>query len=216
MQSKNRHSLSGLQPRKNERRESAPSSFAVHRFTTSTLAPFTKLQSPSKHTVLVFKAQITALIRFVITSLILGIPSTPKSERRRHLLLLRRHLLLPSTSSPSEASKHMGDSRKALSLRLGILRRALIPSSSFTGSDSQSEKGIKRISASLILGCLHVLGLGYNPSVSHKEIEKATVIHYNGNLKPWLEIGIPKFQGYWNRFLDYDQAYMRDCNSMSS
>ncbi|CAI9261565.1 unnamed protein product [Lactuca saligna] len=58
----------------------------------------------------------------------------------------------------------------------------------------------------------HVLGLGYNPSVSHREIEKAAVIHYNGNLKPWLEIGIPKFRGYWNRFLDYDQAYMRDCN----
>nr|KAJ0211187.1 hypothetical protein LSAT_V11C400182240 [Lactuca sativa] len=58
----------------------------------------------------------------------------------------------------------------------------------------------------------HVLGLGYNPSVSQREIEKAAVIHYNGNLKPWLEIGIPKFRGYWNRFLDYDQAYMRDCN----
>ncbi|KAI3765384.1 hypothetical protein L2E82_15417 [Cichorium intybus] len=58
----------------------------------------------------------------------------------------------------------------------------------------------------------HVLGLGYNPSVSHREIEKAAVIHYNGNLKPWLEIGIPKFRGYWSRFVDYDQAYMRDCN----
>nr|KAJ0206102.1 hypothetical protein LSAT_V11C500287580 [Lactuca sativa] len=70
-----------------------------------------------------------------------------QSERRRHMLLLRRHLLLlPSTSSPSEASKHTGGGRKALSKRLGILRRALIPSSLFTGSDSQSEKGIKHIS----------------------------------------------------------------------
>ncbi|XP_024987565.1 probable galacturonosyltransferase 4 isoform X1 [Cynara cardunculus var. scolymus] len=58
----------------------------------------------------------------------------------------------------------------------------------------------------------HVLGLGYNPSVSQREIERAAVIHYNGNLKPWLEIGIPKFRGYWNRFVDYEQAYMRDCN----
>ncbi|XP_071707581.1 probable galacturonosyltransferase 4 [Rutidosis leptorrhynchoides] len=58
----------------------------------------------------------------------------------------------------------------------------------------------------------HVLGLGYNPSVSQREIERAAVIHYNGNLKPWLEIGIPKFRGYWNRFVDYDQTYMRDCN----
>ncbi|KAI3795663.1 hypothetical protein L1987_38320 [Smallanthus sonchifolius] len=58
----------------------------------------------------------------------------------------------------------------------------------------------------------HVLGLGYNPSVSQKEIERAAVIHYNGNLKPWLEIGIPKFRGYWNRFVEYDQTYLRDCN----
>ncbi|KAJ0434540.1 putative polygalacturonate 4-alpha-galacturonosyltransferase [Helianthus annuus] len=58
----------------------------------------------------------------------------------------------------------------------------------------------------------HVLGLGYNPSVSQKEIERAAVIHYNGNLKPWLEIGIPKFRGYWSKFVDYDQAYLRDCN----
>ncbi|KAF5756312.1 putative polygalacturonate 4-alpha-galacturonosyltransferase [Helianthus annuus] len=58
----------------------------------------------------------------------------------------------------------------------------------------------------------HVLGLGYNPSVSQKEIERAAVIHFNGNLKPWLEIGIPKFRGYWSKFVDYDQAYLRDCN----
>ncbi|KAJ9562927.1 hypothetical protein OSB04_008087 [Centaurea solstitialis] len=58
----------------------------------------------------------------------------------------------------------------------------------------------------------HVLGLGYNPSVSQREIERAAVIHYNGNLKPWLEIGIPKFRGYWSRFVDYEHAYMRDCN----
>ncbi|KAJ0641210.1 putative polygalacturonate 4-alpha-galacturonosyltransferase [Helianthus annuus] len=36
----------------------------------------------------------------------------------------------------------------------------------------------------------HVLGLGYNLSMSQKEIERTSVIHYNGNLKPWLEIGI--------------------------
>ncbi|KAI7733070.1 hypothetical protein M8C21_022525 [Ambrosia artemisiifolia] len=58
----------------------------------------------------------------------------------------------------------------------------------------------------------HVLGLGYNPSVSQKDIERAAVIHYNGNLKPWLEIGIPKFRGYWSKFVDYDQVYLRDCN----
>ncbi|KAJ0965266.1 hypothetical protein J5N97_026404 [Dioscorea zingiberensis] len=58
----------------------------------------------------------------------------------------------------------------------------------------------------------HVLGLGYNPNVSQKEIERAAVIHYNGNMKPWLEIGIPKFRSYWSKFVDYDQVYLRDCN----
>ncbi|KAJ6317121.1 hypothetical protein OIU78_020241, partial [Salix suchowensis] len=40
----------------------------------------------------------------------------------------------------------------------------------------------------------HVLGLGYNPNVNQREIERAAVIHYNGNMKPWLEIGIPKYR----------------------
>lgn len=58
----------------------------------------------------------------------------------------------------------------------------------------------------------HVLGLGYNPSVNRREIERAAVIHYNGNLKPWLEIGMPKFRNYWAKFADFDNEYLRDCN----
>ncbi|KAK9935820.1 hypothetical protein M0R45_012696 [Rubus argutus] len=58
----------------------------------------------------------------------------------------------------------------------------------------------------------HVLGLGYNPSVSQKEIDRAAVIHYNGNMKPWLEIGIPKYRSYWAKYVDYDHMYMRECN----
>ncbi|XP_042945137.1 probable galacturonosyltransferase 4 isoform X4 [Carya illinoinensis] len=58
----------------------------------------------------------------------------------------------------------------------------------------------------------HVLGLGYNPSVSQKEIERAAVVHYNGNMKPWLEISIPKYRNYWTRYIDYDHIYLRECN----
>ncbi|CAN6479625.1 unnamed protein product [Victoria cruziana] len=58
----------------------------------------------------------------------------------------------------------------------------------------------------------HVLGLGYNPNLDPKEIERAAVIHYNGNMKPWLEIGMPKYRHYWSKFVDYDQAYIRECN----
>ncbi|XP_031480128.1 probable galacturonosyltransferase 4 isoform X2 [Nymphaea colorata] len=58
----------------------------------------------------------------------------------------------------------------------------------------------------------HVLGLGYNPNVDQKEIEHAAVIHYNGNMKPWLEIGMPRYRHYWSKHVDYDQVYLRECN----
>lgn len=58
----------------------------------------------------------------------------------------------------------------------------------------------------------HVLGLGYNPNVSQRDIERAAVIHYNGNMKPWLEINIPKYRNYWAKHVDYDQVYLRECN----
>ncbi|VAH11076.1 unnamed protein product [Triticum turgidum subsp. durum] len=58
----------------------------------------------------------------------------------------------------------------------------------------------------------HILGLGYNPHVSSSGLERAAVIHYNGNMKPWLEIGLPKFRSYWSEYLDYDQPFLRECN----
>lgn len=58
----------------------------------------------------------------------------------------------------------------------------------------------------------HVLGLGYNPNVNQRDIERAAVIHYNGNLKPWLEIGMPKYRNYWVKYVDYDHVYLRECN----
>ncbi|RCV12161.1 hypothetical protein SETIT_2G247400v2 [Setaria italica] len=58
----------------------------------------------------------------------------------------------------------------------------------------------------------HQLGLGYNPNVNEKDIRRAAVIHYNGNLKPWLEIGLPKYRKYWSRHVDFDQVFLRECN----
>uniref|UniRef100_A0A0E0IMS3 Protein kinase domain-containing protein n=1 Tax=Oryza nivara TaxID=4536 RepID=A0A0E0IMS3_ORYNI len=39
----------------------------------------------------------------------------------------------------------------------------------------------------------HVLGLGYNPSIDRSEIDNAAVVHYNGNMKPWLELAMTKY-----------------------
>lgn len=58
----------------------------------------------------------------------------------------------------------------------------------------------------------HVLGLGHDSSISRRDVEKAAVIHYDGNMKPWLEIAIDKYRGYWNKFLDYNNPYLQQCN----
>ncbi|KAK4269683.1 hypothetical protein QN277_022809 [Acacia crassicarpa] len=57
----------------------------------------------------------------------------------------------------------------------------------------------------------HVLGLGYNPSVDRSEIENAAVVHYNGNMKPWLEIAMVKYRSYWTKYVKYDHPYLRAC-----
>ncbi|CAA0821990.1 Polygalacturonate 4-alpha-galacturonosyltransferase [Striga hermonthica] len=57
----------------------------------------------------------------------------------------------------------------------------------------------------------HVLGLGYNPSVDHSEIDNAAVIHYNGNMKPWLELAMNKYKPYWTKYIKYDHPYIRNC-----
>ncbi|XP_038877322.1 polygalacturonate 4-alpha-galacturonosyltransferase-like isoform X2 [Benincasa hispida] len=57
----------------------------------------------------------------------------------------------------------------------------------------------------------HVLGLGYNPSIDRSEIENAAVIHYNGNMKPWLELAMTKYRGYWTKYIKYNHPYLRQC-----
>ncbi|KAL2337411.1 hypothetical protein Fmac_011857 [Flemingia macrophylla] len=57
----------------------------------------------------------------------------------------------------------------------------------------------------------HVLGLGYNPSVDRSEIENAAVVHYNGNMKPWLEIAMTKYRSYWTKYVKYNHPYLRNC-----
>ncbi|KAL9228965.1 hypothetical protein vseg_004489 [Gypsophila vaccaria] len=57
----------------------------------------------------------------------------------------------------------------------------------------------------------HVLGLGYSPSIDKSEIDKAAVVHYNGNMKPWLEIAMTKYRSYWTKYVKYDHPYLRSC-----
>ncbi|PSR86333.1 Galacturonosyltransferase [Actinidia chinensis var. chinensis] len=58
----------------------------------------------------------------------------------------------------------------------------------------------------------HVLGLGYNPSIDMKEIKNAAVAHFNGNMKPWLDIAMIKYLPLWKQYVDYDNEYIQACN----
>lgn len=58
----------------------------------------------------------------------------------------------------------------------------------------------------------HALGLGYESGVGRSQIERAAVIQYDGVMKPWLEIGISKYKGYWTKHLNYDHPLLQQCN----
>ncbi|XP_022759196.1 probable galacturonosyltransferase 9 [Durio zibethinus] len=58
----------------------------------------------------------------------------------------------------------------------------------------------------------HVLGLGYNPSISMDEINNAAVIHYNGNMKPWLDIAMNQYKNLWTKYVDNEMEFVQMCN----
>lgn len=58
----------------------------------------------------------------------------------------------------------------------------------------------------------HVLGLGYDSGIGRAEIEKAAVIHYDGVMKPWLDIAIPRYKGYWTQCIRLDHPLLQRCN----
>ncbi|KAF8409351.1 hypothetical protein HHK36_005426 [Tetracentron sinense] len=57
----------------------------------------------------------------------------------------------------------------------------------------------------------HVLGLGYT-NVDPQLIEKGAVLHFNGNLKPWLKIGMEKYKPLWDKYVDYLHPLLQQCN----
>ncbi|XP_059663117.1 probable galacturonosyltransferase 10 isoform X1 [Cornus florida] len=57
----------------------------------------------------------------------------------------------------------------------------------------------------------HVLGLGYT-NVDPQLIEKGAVLHFNGNSKPWLKIGMEKYKPLWDKYVDYSHPLLQQCN----
>ncbi|EOA28836.1 hypothetical protein CARUB_v10025075mg [Capsella rubella] len=58
----------------------------------------------------------------------------------------------------------------------------------------------------------NMVGLGHESGVRASDIEKAAVIHYDGIMKPWLDIGIDKYKRYWNIHVPYNHPYLQRCN----
>ena len=55
-------------------------------------------------------------------------------------------------------------------------------------------------------------GLGHDYGIDVQAIKNAAVLHFNGQMKPWLELGIPKYKQYWKRFLNRDDLFLGECN----
>lgn len=59
----------------------------------------------------------------------------------------------------------------------------------------------------------HVLSLGYDRDIDKRLIESAAVIHFNGNMKPWLEMAIERYKPLWEHYVNQSHAFLRDCTS---
>ncbi|KAM0882331.1 hypothetical protein ACQ4PT_032370 [Festuca glaucescens] len=55
-------------------------------------------------------------------------------------------------------------------------------------------------------------GLGYDYGISHIDIEKAATLHYNGVMKPWLDLGIHDYKSYWRKYMTNGERFMAECN----
>ncbi|WOL17752.1 putative galacturonosyltransferase 10 [Canna indica] len=56
----------------------------------------------------------------------------------------------------------------------------------------------------------HVLGLGCT-NVDLSLIKDGAVLHYNGNMKPWLKIGMEEYKGFWQKYVDYSHPLLQQC-----
>ncbi|KAK4418349.1 putative galacturonosyltransferase 6 [Sesamum alatum] len=57
-----------------------------------------------------------------------------------------------------------------------------------------------------------VLGLGYDSGVREEDIDAAAVLHFDGILKPWLDIGIERYKSLWRKHVKYEHPYLQQCN----
>ncbi|CAI9097136.1 OLC1v1033480C3 [Oldenlandia corymbosa var. corymbosa] len=90
---------------------------------------------------------------------------------------------------------------------------------SLMAEDASLEAAILRATLLVFEGLVYDLndqwvisGLGYNYGLDSDSIKKAAVLHFNGNMKPWLELGIPKYKGFWRNFVNSENSFLSACN----
>ncbi|WOL04558.1 putative galacturonosyltransferase 7 isoform X1 [Canna indica] len=54
-------------------------------------------------------------------------------------------------------------------------------------------------------------GLGHSYDINADAISSAASLHYNGNMKPWLDLGIPMYKKHWKKFLAHNEVFMDEC-----
>ncbi|XP_071686612.1 hexosyltransferase GAUT11-like [Rutidosis leptorrhynchoides] len=57
----------------------------------------------------------------------------------------------------------------------------------------------------------HVSGLGFDVNIDTRLIESAAVVHFNGNMKPWLKFGIGRYKPLWQRYVNTTHPYLVNC-----
>ncbi|KAL0015656.1 hypothetical protein SO802_002725 [Lithocarpus litseifolius] len=62
----------------------------------------------------------------------------------------------------------------------------------------------------------HMLGLGYQINTNIESVKKAAVIHYNGQSKPWLQIGFEHLRPFWTKYVNYSNDFIRNCHILES
>ncbi|CAA6664508.1 unnamed protein product [Spirodela intermedia] len=58
----------------------------------------------------------------------------------------------------------------------------------------------------------NLMGLGRNPSITPAEITGAGAVHFDGTMKPWLDVAINQYKHIWTRYLDADEKFLQLCN----
>ncbi|KAJ1407209.1 Nucleotide-diphospho-sugar transferase [Sesbania bispinosa] len=55
-------------------------------------------------------------------------------------------------------------------------------------------------------------GLGHDYTIDTQAIKTVPVLHYNGQMKPWLDLGIPNYKSSWKKFLNKEDQLLSECN----